>query len=176
MWEIDVFRKEHVESTIGSPIIAGDLVLGGSGYLSVHQEVIAVRPALSTGRRNVEQVYALDRGAPLCTTPLAVGKLLFLWSDEGIVTCADIRTGKPHWQKRIGGTYYASPICAGEHVYNISADGDVVVLAATDKYQLVARNPLGEPSHSTAAVANGMLYLRTFSKLFALPAVVRRDT
>ncbi len=43
-WECDVFDKRHVETPIGSPVVAGDLVLGTSGWLGVRQEVVAVRP------------------------------------------------------------------------------------------------------------------------------------
>src|SRR5262245_37537027 len=44
-WETDVFSKGHIESSIGSPIVAGDLVIGGSGWLGVKKEVVAIRPA-----------------------------------------------------------------------------------------------------------------------------------
>ena len=165
-WETDVFDKRHLESTIASPIVVGDMVLGVSGYLSVRQEVIAVRPRANG--KDIERLYTIDRGVPLTTTPLAVDDLLFLWADEGIVTCADINTGKLHWRKRVGGTYYASPVVAGGRVYNVSADGEVVVLAADREYRLLARNSLGESSHSTPAIAGGVMYLRTFSQMFSI--------
>ncbi len=170
-WELDVFDKGHVESSISSPIVTQDLILGGSGWLSVRQEVIAVRPEYGNQTPQAEQVYCIDRGAPLCTTPLVVDDLLFLWADEGIVTCADASTGKVHWRQRVGGTYYASPVSARGHVYNVSADGVVVVLAADKEFRVVSRQELGESSHSTLAIAQGTMYLRTFSKLFALSGV-----
>jgi outer membrane protein assembly factor BamB len=113
-------------------------------------------------------VWRITRGAPLCPTPLVEKDLLFLWSDNGLVTCADVRTGKTYWQKRVGGTYYSSPIFVGEHIYNTSVDGECVVITATKEYQLVARNDLGEGSHATPAVSDGVMYLRTFSRLFSL--------
>jgi outer membrane protein assembly factor BamB len=170
-WEADVFDKGHFESTIASPIATDDLVLGVSGYLSVRQEVIAVRPDRKSDQATAEQVYCIDRGVGLTTTPLVAGDLLFLWSDEGIVSCADVQSGEVHWRKRIGGTFYASPICIGDHIYNISAAGTAIVVAAEKEYKLVSRQELGEPSHSTPAVANGVMYLRTFSKLFSLGGV-----
>jgi len=166
-WEADVFSKEHFESTIGSPIVAGDLVLGMSGYLAVRQEVIAVRPA-GRAMKIAKPIYTLDRGAPLCTTPLVIGELLFLWADEGIVSCANAHSGELHWQKRVGGKYYASPVALNGHVYNVSTDGTVVVVAAHERYSLISRMKLGQGSHSTPAVANGVMYLRTFSKLFSI--------
>jgi outer membrane protein assembly factor BamB len=167
-WELDVFDKRHIETAIGSPIVAGDLVLGMCGWLGVRQEVVAVRPAAGADRAKVTEVYRINRSAPLCTTPLVQGDLLFLWSDEGLVTCADLTTGKVHWRERVPGSYYSSPICVGDRLYGVSRDGEVVVLAASRRFELLARNPLGEGSHSTPAVADGRMYLRTFSHLISL--------
>jgi outer membrane protein assembly factor BamB len=164
LWAAAVFDKGHIETAIGSPVVAGDLVLGVCGWLGVRQEVVAVRP----GAGKAELVYALRRSAPLCTTPLVKGELLFLWSDEGVVTCADVRTGKVHWRERVEGKFYASPVCVGDRLYNASTDGEVFVLAAAKKYRQLGRNALGEGTHSTPAVAHGRLYLRTFTHLLAL--------
>jgi outer membrane protein assembly factor BamB len=162
-WEANVFDKRHIETGIASPIVAGDLVLGTCGWMGVRQEVVALRPG-----EQPKEIYRLARGVPLCTTPLVKDDLLYLWSDNGMVTCADVRTGEIHWRQRIAGSYYSSPICAGGYVYNVSREGDVVVLAASKRFEQVARNALGEGSHSTPAVAGGRLYLRTFSHLICL--------
>ena len=166
-WAADVFDKSHVESSIGSPVIAGDLVLGVCGWLGHGNEVVAVRPSVD-GSGKTNQVYRITRGAPLCTTPLVQGELLFLWSDNGIVSCADSATGKIHWTKRIGKMFYASPVCVGKRIYNIDVNGTVVVLAASQQYQLLGRTDLGEASHSTPAIVDGVMYLRTLSHVYAL--------
>jgi outer membrane protein assembly factor BamB len=164
-WEADVFSRGHLETAIGSRVVAGELVIGTCGWLGVRQEVIAVR-AGADGRG--ADVYHIDRAAPLCTTPLVKDDLLFLWADGGTVTCADVRTGEVHWRERVGGSYYRSPVCAGPYLYNVSRDGDVVVLAAAAKFEMIARNPLGEGSHSTPAIAGSRLYLRTFGHLISV--------
>ncbi len=162
-WELDVFDKRHVETSISSPVVAGDLVLAMSGWLGVRQEVVAVR-----GRGKPAEAYRITRSAPLCPTPLVVGDLLFLWSDGGIVTCADVRTGETHWRERVSGSYYSSPVCTGKYVLNVSRDGEVVVLAAAKKYELLTTNRLDEGSHASPAIIAGRLYLRTFSHLYCL--------
>jgi outer membrane protein assembly factor BamB len=167
-WELDIFEKSHPESAIGSPIVAGDLVLGTCGWLGVRKEVVAIRPSSVARGKDAAEVYRIDRAAPLCTTPLVCDDLLFLWSDDGIVTCADVRSGNVHWRERVGGTFYSSPICVNNRLYGISADGDMVVLAAAKKFARLARFPLGEGSHSTPAVANGTMFIRTFSQLFSI--------
>ena len=161
-WERDVFSKAHVESAIASPIVAGDLVVGTSGYLGVKYEVVALKPYAN---KKSEPLYRLERGVPLVPTPLIKDDLLFLWNDRGIVTCADVHTGKVFWQERVPGSFYGSPVCAGKHLYCMSRQGEVVVLAASKTFELVARNGLGEGSHSTPALAGGAMYLRTFGYL-----------
>jgi outer membrane protein assembly factor BamB len=166
-WEVQVFDQGHIETSIGSPIVAGDLILGTCGWLGYATHTVAVRPdPQQLGKAS--EVYRVDRGAPLTPTPLAVDGLLFLWADEGIVTCIDAETGKQHWRSRVGGTYYSSPVAAGDRVFCASRDGEMIVLAAAREYQLLARNPLGEGSHSTPAMAHGRLYVRTFTHLIAL--------
>jgi outer membrane protein assembly factor BamB len=167
-WELDVFNKGHIETAISSPVVAGELVLGTCGWLGVRQEVVAVRPYAGPEAAKPAELYRIDRAVPLCTTPLLKGDLLFLWSDEGIVTCADAGTGKVRWRERVPGSYYSSPVCVGDRLYSVSRDGEVVVLAASERFELLARNRLGEGSHSTPAVAGGRMYLRTFSHLISL--------
>ena len=168
LWKADVFDRSHIESSIASPVIAGKLILATSGWLGHGNELIAVRPPLPGEGNTAQQVYRISRGAPLCTTPLVYEELLFLWSDTGIATAADARTGKVHWQKRIGGTFYASPICIDDAIYNIDVGGNVTVLRASEEFEVLGRCSLEDGCHSTPAVAHGRLYLRTFHGLSAL--------
>ena len=39
----------------------------------------------------------------------------------------------------MGGNYFGSPICVQDRLYNIATDGTVVVLAASEEYQLLAK-------------------------------------
>lgn len=166
-WEKGVFPAEPLETAIGSPILADQLVFATSGWLGRSGHVVAVKMPGGDLREPVES-HRFDRATPLSTTPLAVNNLVFLWADEGIVTCADLKTQKIHWRRRVGGTYYGSPIYADGKIYCISADGEAVVLAASADYQLLGRTLLGDPSNSTPAIAHGRMYLRTVKHLMAL--------
>jgi outer membrane protein assembly factor BamB len=162
-WEVSVFELR----TVGSPILINDLVLASCGEGAGNNSMVAIRPG-STDRKPTV-VYKIDKSsAPYVPTIVANGHLAFLWSDKGVVTCIDGETGQVHWRQRVGGTYSGSPIRIGNHIYCISSDGEVVVLAASDKYELVSRQNLGEVARSTPAVADGRLYLRTQSHLFSL--------
>lgn len=164
-WEFDVFDKGHMETSIASPFVSGDLIFGCSGWLGVKKEVIAVRPP---GEKSKPEIaFKLTRSAPLVPTPLVKDGLLYMWDDEGIVTCADAVTGKVLWQERVEGNYYASPIAAGDRVYNVSRRGELIALAAGKEFRELARFDLGEGSFSTPAIVGDMLYVRTFTHLLA---------
>jgi outer membrane protein assembly factor BamB len=163
-WSEDVFDKRHDEGAIASPIVHGDLVLGSAGWLSVRYETIAIRPG--NGKR--ETVFKLDRGAPLVPTPIAKDDLLFLWDDRGVVSCCSAKTGENFWRERVEATFYASPVIAGQHVYCPSREGDMIVVAASKKFELVARIPLGEGVNATPAIAGGRMYVRTATRVMCL--------
>jgi len=50
----------------------------------------------------------------------------------------------------------------------MNTDGDVVVIKAADRYELLSVNPLGEKTQATPAIADGIMYLQTLTKVFAL--------
>ena len=131
---------------------------------------MGVRPGSAKENRNPQNAFkVLQRdGAPYVPTPIAKNGMLFLWGDRGIVSCVDARSGKLHWRKRVGGNFYGSPVCVNDKLYCISTGGQVVVLAVSDKFKLLARNELGELSHSTPSVAEGRMYLRTFGHLISI--------
>lgn len=162
-WELGVFKKRSVSS----PIIAGGLIFGSCGSGGGGNYVVALRPPTDPGA-SPEIAYKIESSAPYVPTLLAVGDLVFLWSDNGIVTCARTSNGEIVWQKRVGGNYHGSPISAGGHLYCIRDDGEVTVVAAAEKYELLGRNPLGEESRSTPAVAGGRMYLRSCSHLVSV--------
>jgi outer membrane protein assembly factor BamB len=165
-WERDIFSKDNVECAIASPIVADDLVIGTSGWLDATYETLALRPYDPLKRS--APVYRVERLAPLVPTPLVKDSLLFLWNDRGVVACVDVQTGALHWRERVPGSFYASPVCAGDMLINLSREGEAVVIAAGKQFQLLARNALGEGSHSTPALADGRMYVRTFTHLMCI--------
>lgn len=164
-WELPVLPQR----VVGSGTVASGLIVAGSGGGGVGLRTVAVRPAVPGKQAAPEVVYEIPKGTlPYVPMPIAHGSLLFLWFDKGVVSCLDAATGKLHWRERIGGDFFGSPVWVDGRLYCISRDGEVVVLAAAEKYQLLARVKLGERSNSTPAIAGGVMYLRTVSHLMAL--------
>ena len=163
-WEAAVLERRPV----GSPIVLGDLVLANCGEGGGNNTVVAIRPPTVEGG-STEPVYKLDKTtAPYVPSLVASGSLVFLWGDKGIVACIDGPTGKVHWRQRVGGNFFGSPVRVADKVYCISAEGDVVALAASKEFRLLGRSRLDEGSRSTPAVAGGRMFLRTESHLTAV--------
>jgi outer membrane protein assembly factor BamB len=156
--------------SVSSPVIASGLAIATCGSGAGGNYVVAVRPGSADPSGQPKEVWRMTKSgsAPYVPTVLAKGDLLFLWSDQGIVSCLKGATGEEIWQKRVGGNYSGSPVCVNDRLYCMSDEGECVVLAASEKYELLGRMPLGESSRSTPAVAGGRMYLRTYSHLMSI--------
>jgi outer membrane protein assembly factor BamB len=165
LWEIGaVFDKRSVSS----PIVVGDHIFGSCGSGAGGNYLVAVKPGNDAQDVKPSEAFRVDRQAPYVPTPVAKGDLVFLFSDNGIVTCINGLSGDRLWQKRVGGNFSGSPICVANAVYCINDAGEVVVIEASDQCKLLGTNPLGEDSRSTPAVADGVMYLRTNSHLISI--------
>ncbi len=146
-------------STVPRPVFGLGLLFIGTGYDS--PSLIAVRPDGLGDVTDTHVVWTIKKGAPLNPSPLLIGQELYLIDDGGVATCLDAQTGKTHWQKRIGGTFSASPLFADGKIYLQSEDGEGIVLKPGLEFEELARNPLGERSLASYAVADGALFIRT---------------
>lgn len=164
IWEIGDILKECV----CSPVAAPGLVIAGDSFFQQGGHFVAVRtPSREQGQKPAV-AWEIEKPVPRVSTPLVRNGRLFLWSEDGTVTCHDAATGELRWRERIQGSFFGSPVCVNDRLYCIARNGDVVVLAAADKYEPLARVPLGEPSCATPAIRSGVMYLRTRSLLFSL--------
>ncbi|MGA2034864.1 MAG: PQQ-binding-like beta-propeller repeat protein [Thermoguttaceae bacterium] len=163
-WELPVMKHR----VVGSPILAGGLIFAACGEGAGGKQMFAVQPPDAGKNHAAKVAYNVDAKLPYVVTPVACGTLIFLWTDQGIVSCLNAVTGKTLWQQRVDGKYYGSPIRIRDRLYCISREGQVVVIAAADKYKLLGQTKLNEPSQSTPAVSGGVLLLRTESQLLAV--------
>jgi outer membrane protein assembly factor BamB len=164
-WEIDDVFEDRC---VGSPVTAPGLVIAGFGHGARGTRCVAVRPGSRCEDRKPALAYDVTSSVPLVPTPLVKDGRLFLWADDGVVTCMNVSSGAVIWRERVGGSFYGSPVCVNDRLYCIAKDGEVAVVAASEKYEVLARVPLGEPSYATPALSNGVMYLRTQSHLFSL--------
>ena len=86
----------------------------------------------------------------------------------GVFTCIDAENGTQVWRERLGGTYSASPVAAGDYIYFFSETGEAIVLAAGREPLVVARNNLGNRILASPAISDQRLFVRTDRHLVAI--------
>jgi outer membrane protein assembly factor BamB len=110
-------------------------------------------------------------------TPVVYGDNLYTVTNNGVIAAYVARTGERLYQERVagkGGAFSASPVAADGKLYFSSEDGDVFVVKAGPKPDLVSTNPMGEVLMATPAISDGMLFVRGLKHLFAIAEPARR--
>jgi outer membrane protein assembly factor BamB len=164
------------EITTPTPFVAFDLIFVTSGYPPV-QPIYAIKPggngdlSLKDGKESSDFVaWSKQRGGPYMPTPIVYGDLLYTCSNQGVLTAYNAKTGERVYQERLGGTggaFTASPVASDGKIYLASEDGDVFVVKAGPKYELLAKNLVGEVMMATPAISDGIVIVRTVSHLYA---------
>ncbi|MBL4885289.1 MAG: PQQ-binding-like beta-propeller repeat protein [Planctomycetaceae bacterium] len=155
-------------STANRPLFDGKHIYIGSGFGK--GSVIAVNPHQAKGDVTDSNVlWTVDRGMPSKPSQLLIdGKIYTVADKNGIVSCIDVTTGEVLWQDRIGGTFSASPIYAGGHMYFCDEDGKTTVVKPGDALNVVAENKLTPGFMATPAVVGNALFLRTKTDLYRI--------
>jgi outer membrane protein assembly factor BamB len=161
--------------TVGSPVLAGDVVVAPSGDGGGSRSMVAVTPGPGS-----KMLWNRTKETPYVPAPVAKGDHLYWVTDGGVATCAELRTGKVVWSERAfpnltKGTYvHASLLLIGDQVLAVSEFGEAVVFKATPAgYEEVSRNALGEAVSATPAAADGRLYIRGAAHLFCIGTAAR---
>lgn len=114
--------------------------------------------------RNIK--WSLTKAVARKSSQVIVGDSLYMNEDKGIMSCVDLKTGKPSWQKRVGGNFASSPIFDGEKLIALSEQGVIYVYRPnSEKMDLVTKQKFGDGFKASPAVSGDRVILRTFSEL-----------
>ena len=156
---------------VPTPIVSGDTVIVTGGYPSGGRPIYAIRLGGSGELTAKSLAWSTERGSPYTGTPLLYDGLLYVCTDNGILSAYDATTGGRVYQQRVGAGssgFSASPVAADGRLYLASEDGDVFVVRAGRSYELLATNRMGEVTMATPAVSGGMLIVRTQTQLVGI--------
>lgn len=159
------------------PVLAGELLIISSGYeFGRPRPVFAVRPGakgditLKEGETGNDFIawYREPAGA-YHPTPLVLGDHLHVLYSTGSLSCFEVKTGKPVYEKqRLTGSFTASPWSYDGKIFCLSEEGTTYVVNAGSEFELLGKNVLGEVALATPAVADGRLFLRTSEALYCI--------
>jgi outer membrane protein assembly factor BamB len=164
------FSKGLGDSIYSTPVWGeGTLVARNSGPIG--GSAIAVRPGGNGDVTESQRVWRLERVKSAIGSGVIHDGHLYTVSQECIVECIQLKTGKAVWEERLRGTgsrnsSWSSMLLADGRIYVLNQSGDVFVLRASPKFEVLATNSIGEPSNASLAASNGELFLRTDNSLW----------
>ena len=86
---------------------------------------------------------------------------------SGVIHCLDLN-GKCLWTHDLLTPVWGALLVAGGHLYVGDEDGMMTVMRACREKQIVARIDMSAPILGAPAVARGVLYIATGSRLYAI--------
>ena len=153
-----VFYKNRIYVTVGGDIWwgkkeswlkcidatkSGDITSSAEIWSQPLEMYSAATPAISEGL-----VYVTDCGKNL--------------------HCIDAENGAPYWKHKLRQDSWSSAFVADKKVYVGSRGSDFWILDSGKKLNVLDSKRLDSPIHSTPIVANGVLYISTMYKLYAI--------
>lgn len=125
--------------------------------------------------------WKIKNPIPRYSSPILVGDLVYLASEESFLSCIEAKTGATVWTERVGGKFRSSPIYVGGRLYFSNLEGETFVIKPGREFNLLAKNQLAveksdgakrRPAGFTAspAVGGNKLYLRTRDSIYCLKA------
>jgi outer membrane protein assembly factor BamB len=154
---------------IPSSVTANGVAYVMSGYRGAMAYAISLDASGDVGDK---LLWKYTRGTPYVPSPLLAGdRLYFTQGNEAILTCLDIKTGKPIIDRqRLPGvnSFYASPVCAAGRIYLIGRDGTTLVIKQADKFEVLATNQLDDPIDASPAIVGKQLFLRGQKYLYCI--------
>lgn len=124
-----------------------------------------------TGKGDVTETHVkwmTKKGVAKRPSPIIVDNRIYMFTDKGVASCTNASDGSLVWQERIGGSFAASPIFDGRHIFAFDEKGEIVVVKPGDEFELVAELSLGDGFKGSPAVVAGGLVLRSISDLYCV--------
>jgi outer membrane protein assembly factor BamB len=105
-------------------------------------------------------------GSTISTCAVADGRV-YIAEERGYVHCLDAKTGQRQWEHDALTGIWGSPYLVDGKVYIGSDDGEIMIFSHPNG-KLDAKIPMEEQVQSTPVACNGVLYIMTRSKLYAI--------
>jgi hypothetical protein len=164
IWTVDAPASDFVATPVYHQ--KANLLLGCSSWPK--RAMLAIKPDGEGNVTSNKVAWTTYEGAPYVPSPIAVGDWFFTSSYGGRAAyCYAATTGDILWTERMG-LHHASPVSANGLVYFLNDDGVMHVVRAGPKYELVARNELGEKAYASPALSDGHIFLRGFEHLYCI--------
>ena len=170
-----LWLSKGVGSSIYTTPVWGEGVLFASTSGQGGGPAVAVKPGGSGDVSDSHAAWKLERYRGAVGSGVIHGGHLFTIGSDGIAECRDLKTGASVWEERLQGSgsrggSWSSMLLAGDKIYLPNQAGDVFILRAAPKFEVLATNSVGEATNASLAADAGELFLRTDKALWCFAA------
>ncbi len=167
-------RRESPSNFFGMPVFYHNRVyLAGGGDIWWGKNEAWLKCIDATGaaeRSGTRLVWSYTLQKHVLGTPAIVNGMVFIADIGHVLHCVDAETGQGFWTEELKGEAWASPLAADGKVYIGTRAGMFYVFAAAKEKKLIGSLDLASPISATACAANGVLYVATMNRLYAVQA------
>jgi len=156
----------RMQQYVASLVYQHGLIFVTAGFPDRH--FLAIRPDGTGDVTKTHIAWQDQKGVSYVPSPIAEGDYFLVVSDDGIASEFEAKTGKRLWQERMGRHFSGSLVSAGGLVYFPDDDGITTVVRPGEKFEVVAKNTLGDASYSSPAISQGQIFIRTEKYLWAI--------
>jgi outer membrane protein assembly factor BamB len=174
----DLWRADGMSPLVYTSAIAGEGMIFGTGGFG--GSTFALK-AGGSGDLSEKKLWFVQKEKKnrISSGVIAKGHV-FLCNMDGVAQCIELATGKDKWLERLKpvgpkGDIWGSTVMVADNIYVVNQSGDTFVFKANpEKLELVATNPLNEPSNATPAISNGDIFIRTDRALWCINEISAR--
>jgi outer membrane protein assembly factor BamB len=163
------------ESTIAMPFTEKGVVFWYTGYMvagdgTKFTELLAVNP---DGNGDITGTNVLwkkrdELSDNQCLTPVIKDGLIYTVTTRNLLMCIDAATGDKIWSTHVTSNYNASPVYVNGNIWFFSVKGEVLIIKASRKYEVVAQNKMDSGIWATPAILRNSVIMRTQNYLYRI--------
>jgi outer membrane protein assembly factor BamB len=165
-------RGESPSNIMSMPVFhEGRLFVTGGGDIWWGKKEAWIKCLDATGTGDVTdtgEIWSRPLDRHCCSTPSVYNGLVFVADCGRKVHCFDAETGQEYWEHKTGGEIWGSTLVADGKVYVGTRRGDFWVFAAKKEKVILSTTKFEDGTIGTPTAANGVLYVATMKKLYAL--------
>ncbi|HOH41766.1 MAG TPA: PQQ-binding-like beta-propeller repeat protein [Candidatus Hydrogenedentes bacterium] len=130
-----------------------------------------VDPAGTGDVTAAKEIWSYEIPYQCSSTPAVTADLVFVGDDGGQLHCVDAKTGGACWVHKFGRKIWGSALVADGKVFAAGRNGTLAVFENSREKKLLWETRFPEEINGTPTAANGVLYVATLSRLYALKAM-----
>jgi outer membrane protein assembly factor BamB len=169
----ELWRANCLDGDVApSPVYGGGLVFACQDGAKLS----AIRTDGTGDVTKTAVLWGAEDGLPDIVSPLTDGKLIWIVTTAGMITCYNVKDGTKAYEKELEEEVNASPSLVGDKIFVFAAkkgagDEKTTVLhlvGAGPQFKELGKAELNETVHASPAFLDGRIYIRGVKTLFTI--------